>query len=465
MKKKSTAKQKARRRQANQSATHHSINPQVNPDSAGIDVGAEEFVAAVPINRSEKPVRTFGTVTSQVHALRDWLISCGIKTVAMESTGNYWITLYDALEAAGLEVYLVNARHIKGVPGRKTDVCDAQWLQQLHAAGLLRKSFRPDQQIVPLRYLMRHREEIVGDRSKQVQIMQKALTEMNLKLQHVFSDIDGVSARAIIEAILGGERDAEKLAKMRDRRCQSRHEDIIEALKGDYREEYLLALQQAWETCQHLEKQLPQVDEKIAQIVRKVECTVIAPMPQPLHKSQHKEHKNSPRIGIFQTAWLFYGVDLSAVPGISVAVLCALISEVGTRAHFLKAFPTAAHFASWLGLCPDNRISGGKVLKAKTRKVQSRLAKALRLGVFALYNSQTPMGQYVGRMKSRLGKAEGITAGAHKQARIIYGMIKNQTAYDEKEAFKLTPQSRRRKERSLAKQAAALGFDLIPKAA
>ena len=465
MKKKSTAKKKARRGQTNQSATQSSINPQANPDSAGIDVGAEEFVVAVPVNRSEKPVRTFGTVTSQVDALCDWLKECGIKTVAMESTGNYWITLYDTLEAAGIEVYLVNAKHIKGVPGRKTDVCDAQWLQQLHAAGLLRKSFRPHQQILPLRYLMRHREGIVEGRADQVQIMQKALTEMNLKLQHVFSDIDGLSARSIIEAILAGERDAEKLAQMRDRRCRSRHEDIVEALKGDYREEYLLALQQAWETCQHLEKQLAQVDEKIAEVISKVECTVVEPLPQPGHKSQHKEHKNSPRISIFQTAWMFFGVDLSAVPGISAAVLCALISEVGTRAHFLQAFPTAAHFASWLGLCPDNRISGGKVLKARTRKVQSRLAKTLRLGVFSLYNSQTPMGHYVGRMKSRLGKAEGITAAAHKQARIIYGMIKNQTAYDEKEAFKLTPQNRRRKERSLAKQAAALGFELIPKAA
>jgi transposase len=465
MKKKQPAG-KTRRNKSNKkpSTKQHSINPRTHPDAAGIDISAQEFVVAVAPDRCEVPVRTFPTFTSGVHALRDWLVSCGIKTVAMESTSNYWIMLYDTLVAAGIDVYLVNARHVKGVPGRKTDVCDSQWLQQLHAAGLLRKSFRPALEIVPLRYLMRHRGELVGDMAKHLQLMQKVLTEMNLKLQHVFSDIDGVSAQAIIDAILSGERDVSKLASLRDRRCQRKQEDVEEALRGDYREEYLLVLKQSRDTHLHLQSQLAQLDAKIADLVSKVRCEVSAPLPE-APKAQHKENKNTPKIGVFAAAWRFYGVDLSAVPGISAAVLCALMSEVGTRAQFLAAFPTAAHFASWLGLCPDNRISGGKVLKANTRKVQSRLARALRLGVFGLNRSETQMGLYVGRMKSRLGKAEGITAGAHKLARVIHGMIKNQTAYNEAEAFKITPLSRRRRERALAQKAAALGYELLPKAA
>jgi transposase len=465
MKNNRSARKKSRRpKETPKPGSQPSINPQTHPHAAGIDVGAQEFVVAVAPDRCQEPIRTFRTFTSDVYALRDWLVECGIKTAAMESTGNYWITLYDVLVAAGIDVYLVNARHTKGVPGRKTDVCDAQWLQQLHAAGLLRKSFRPALDIVPLRYLMRQRGELGEDMAKQLQLMQKVLTEMNIKLQHVFSDIDGVSAQAIIEAILNGERDVEKLAALRDRRCRSKHEDILEALRGDYRDEYLLVLKQTRETYQHMQGQLSELDQKIVEVISRVECEVSTPLPE-APKSQHKESKNSPNIGIFAVAWRFYGVDLSAVPGISVAVLCALISEVGTRAQFLAAFPTAAHFASWLGLCPDNRISGGKVLKARTRRVKNRLALALRLGVFGLHRSQTDMGLYVGRMKGRLGKAEGITAGAHKLARVIHGMIKNQAAYNEAEAFKITPLSRLRRERSLAKQAAALGYELLPKAA
>jgi transposase len=226
------------------------INRQHHPDAAGIDVGAEEFVAALPPGRSEQTVRTFATYTSGVEALRDWLLEHRIKTAALESTGNYWIMLYDKLTEAGIEVYLVNARHVKGVPGKKTDVCDSQWLQQLHAAGLLRKSFRPALEIVPLRYLMRHRSEMVEHAATQLHLMQKVLTEMNLKLHHVFSDIDGVSAQAIISAILAGERDAHALAKLRDRRCKSPLADILEALKGDCRPEYLFVLRQAWEAWQ-----------------------------------------------------------------------------------------------------------------------------------------------------------------------------------------------------------------------
>jgi transposase len=465
MKRTSNVKSKAGKRSGKTKASsQQSINTQTHPDAAGIDVGAEEFVVAVPPDRSTEPVRTFRTFTSGVEALRDWLKECGIRTVALESTGNYWITLYDVLTEAGLDVYLVNARHVKGVPGRKTDVCDAQWLAQLHAAGLLSKSFRPALDIVPLRYLMRHRSGMVADAAKQLQLMQKALTEMNIKLQHVFSDIDGVSAQAIINAILAGERDEEKLAALRDKRCRSTKEEIVEALRGDYREEYLLVLGQAQKNYLHLQTLIVECDEKLGEVVQKVECQVSAPMPEML-KSERKVGKNTPQFPVFETAWEFYGVDLGAVPGVSAGVLCTLMSEVGTREQLLQAFPSSRQFASWMGLCPDNSISGGKVLKAKTRKVDSRLARAMRLGVFGLQKSQTEMGSYFRRMKGKLGKAEGTTAAAHKLARVLYGMIKSQQPYDEKEAFKSTPMNLVRRRKALEKQAAAMGFTLLPTAA
>ncbi|MCX6857297.1 MAG: IS110 family transposase [Verrucomicrobia bacterium] len=436
------------------------INPQHHPDAAGIDVGAEEFVAALPPGRSEQTVRTFATYTSGVEALRDWLLEHSIKTAALESTGNYWIMLYDKLTEAGIEVYLVNARHVKGVPGKKTDVCDAQWLQQLHAAGLLRKSFRPALEIVPLRYLMRHRSEMVEHAATQLHLMQKVLTEMNLKLHHVFSDIDGVSAQAIIGAILAGERDAHALAKLRDRRCKSPLTDILEALKGDYRPEYLFVLRQAWEAWQQTQKAIVACDVQLSALATKVESQMQAPLPAAENKQQHKLAKNSPDMGIYQTGWRFYGVDLSDIPGVSAGVISALVSEVGTRQQMLSAFRSAGAFASWLGLCPDNRVSGGKVLKARTRKVPSRLARAMRLAAFGLQRNDSEMGQMLRRFKGRLGKAEGITATAHKLARVIYGVIKSQCRYEEQEAFKVSPQKLQRRHRRLQEEAAKLGFAL-----
>lgn len=442
---------------------HSALNTQVHPHAAGIDVGAEEFVAAVPPDHcppDSDPVRSFTSFTSGVESLRNWLLSCKITTVAIESTGNYWITLYDMLTAAGIEVYLVNARHVKGVPGKKTDVQDAQWLQQLHAAGLLKKSYRPALDIVPLRYLMRHRSEMVGDCARQIQLMQKSLTEMNIKLQHVFSDIDGASAQAIITAILSGERDPGALADLRDRRCRSPLSDIIEALRGDYRPEYLFVLQQSKTAWEHLRTAIAACDAKIGELTAAVTSEINTPLPAASNAGQHRGNKNTPAYPIFEQAWRFYGVDLSAIPGAGASLLSTLMGELGTRAQILKNFRSAHALSSWLGLCPDNRISGGKVLKAKTRKIPSRLAQAVRLGVFGLQKSDTKMGDYFRRMKARLGKAEGLTAAAHKLIRIIYGMIQSQRPYDEKEAFKITPQTLARRTRNLEKQAITMGYTL-----
>lgn len=447
------------------------INPKVHPDAAGIDIGSEEFVSAIPVGRDPSgSVKTFRTFTSGVEALRDWLLAYGVNTVALESTGNYWITAYDMLEAAGIEVYLVNARHVKGVPGKKTDVCDAQWLQQLHAAGLLRKSHRPAQAVLPLRYLMRHRSSLVEESSRCVQRMQKVLTELNLKIQHVFSDIDGQSAQAIISAILAGERDPQKLAGLRDRRCRSSEADIIEALKGSYRPEYLNVLGQLQKQWQFLQAQIAENDRGIETAARAV-TAIIEPEIVASASSEEqsgakkgtrkKTNKNSIGPVMRELGKSYYGVDLCEIPGVGDSVIATLMSELGPRKEVLRNFRSSGAFCSWLALCPDNRISGGRVLKAKTRKVSNRVAGALRLGVWTLERSDHAMGHYTRRMKARLGKAEGITASAHKLGRIIYGMLESQAPYDEKTAFQTSASSSARRIKSLQKQAKSLGFQLV----
>jgi len=452
------------------SKTQQSINTTAQPDAAGIDMGADEIVVAVPPDRDDRSVRTFSSFTAGICQLRDWLLACGVKTAAMESTGNYWVTAYDVLEEAGIDVCLVNARHVKGVPGRKTDVCDAQWLQQLHSAGLLKKSFRPGQDILPLRYLMRHRAGLVEESARYVLLMQKVLTEMNLKIHHVFSDLDGVSAQAIIDAILAGERDADVLAELRDRRCQSSTETVKAALQGDYREEYLFVLgqsQRQWK--QHLQA-LADLDARIEAVIRRISPPADGDDVPPggtkpggrKGKAKAKQlGKNTLRMDVREAAVRFYGVDLGAIEGVGSGLLSVMMSEIGTGKQLREGFATSARFCSWLGLNPANDISGGKVLKAKTRSVKNRVAAALRLGALGLCNAKGKMGQYSRRIKGRLGKAEGITATAHKLARIIYSMIVTGRPYDEHEAFKITPQTAKKQINRLQKQAEALGFQIV----
>ena len=460
------SKTKNKRRKKNHAASDAAaLNPTMHPDAAGIDIGAEELVAAVPPGRcAGDTVRSFSSFTSGVHELRDWLLECHIQTVAMESTGNYWITTYAVLEDAGIEVCLVNARHVKGVPGKKTDVQDAQWLQQLHAAGLLRKSFRPAKDIVPLRYLMRHRAEMIAEGARQVQLMQKVLTEMNLHIQHVFSDVDGLSAQRIISAILVGERDAATLARLRDHRCRTPEAKVIEALHGDYRAEYLFVLGQCQQRWEQTGASIAACDARIGLLTAAIsgDGQQSGRLPVAENKRQHAAQKNSLAMPIFEEGWRFYGVDLSAVPGVGSSVLGTLMSELGTGSQIKSAFRSAEAFASWLGLCPDNRVSGGRVLKAKTRKVVSRVAAALRLAAQSLRNSEHKLGEDCRRMKARLGKAEGLTATAHKLARILYAVITRRVAYNEAEAFKKTPATPARRISNLQKQAAKFGLQLLP---
>jgi transposase len=431
-----------------------------HPHAAGIDVAAEELVVAVPRDRDVKFVRTFGSFTADLHAVRDWLKQCGIKTVALESTGNYWVPLYQVLEDAGFEVCLINARDVKRIGGRKTDVVDAQWLQQLHAAGLLRKSFRPAKEIAALRYLMRHRGNLLRSAAGELQLMQKTLNECNLQIHHVFSDLDGQSAQRIIESILRGERDPQALAKLRDGRCRTPLPKILKALEGDYREEYLFVLGQSLERWKQTQQCIADLDVKIQVAVKALDLEKDGSEIQELPNRRY--HKNSPNFDIFTESFRFYGVDLAQVPGIASSTLCVLMSELGTGGQILEAFNSAKAFCSWLALCPDNQISGGKVLTAKTRQSTNRVAAALRLSAQALGHSKSQLGDYARRMKARLGKAEGITAAAHKLARILFSMLTTRQAYDEAKAFALTPEKKARRIKQVLAQAARLGLQLAP---
>jgi transposase len=452
MTKKSRSKTARRRRASRQPGK---LRTNLNPAAAGLDISAREIVAAIPPDRPGDTVCSFDTFTSGLHALRDWLLENKITTVAMESTGSYWIACFTILEEAGIEVCLVNARHIKGVPGKKSDVLDAQWIQQLHAAGLLRSSFRPAHDIAVVRSLQRHRSNLIADSSSQIQLMQKALTEMNLHLHHVLNDLAGLSGTAIIEAILAGERDPAKLADLCNYRCRTPRQRILEALRGDYRPEQLLILGQCHKTHIHLQSQIAELDLAIQKKFASIEAPHAAP-------EDHKPTKPTAQPHIFREGIRFYGVDLSTIDSVSAATIATLMGELGTGEQTLKAFPTSERFSSWLGLCPDNRISGGKILGTGTRRVVNKVANALRLCAQALGHTKSRLGDYCRKMKARLGKAEAITATAHKLARILYAMIQTRTPYNEELAFKDTPKTQERRFQNLTAQAQKLGFTLVP---
>jgi transposase len=374
----------------------------------------------------------------------------------------YWLCACAILEDADIEVCLVNARHVKGVPGKKTDVCDTAWLQQLHAAGLLKASFRPRREIIPLRYLMRHRADLVAQAGQQVQLMQKVMTEMNLHIHHVFSDVDGASAQAIISAILEGERDAQKLAALRAPQCRTPLDKIIRALRGDYRADYLFVLRQCQSRWRQLCMAIEECDEELTRRTAAIAGVTDKTLP-PAPALQRRVQKNMPvKMPVYDEAHRLFGVDLSAVPGVSGGVLCVLMSELGTGHDIRQKFRSAEAFASWLGLCPDNRISGGRVLKTGTRKVANRVANILRLAANSLGRAQGRMGDYVRRFKGRLGKAEGIVAGAHKLARIIWAMIVTGQPYEETKAFQTSAASTAKRLKQLQNQAQTLGMQLVP---
>jgi len=431
----------------------------LQPNAAGVDIGATEIYIAVPPDRDAQPVRSFRTFTAELKAAAEWLKQCRIDSVAMESTGVYWIPFFQILEAAGFKVFLVNARQVKNVPGRKSDVADCQWLQYLHSVGLLRASFRPEQSVCAVRSILRHRESLIQIATIHVQHMQKALDQMNLQLHHVISDITGVSAIAIIEAILNGERDPVVLAQRCDKRIKASRPTIAAALVGDYRREHLFTLRQSlhgYRQCQELIAACDrEIEQHLAAFDSKLELQA-TPLPKP--KDRHKPRRNQMKFDLRAHMYRVYGVDLTAVPGIDALTAHVLFAEIGPD---FSRFTSAATFVSWLGLCPDNRISGGKLLSAKTRVVKSRVAKALRMAAQSLHRSQSYLGSYYRRMRTRLGTPKAITAAAHKLARVIYHLLTTGQSYEESGFARCEALHQQRLEHRIRRQARDLGFDLV----
>lgn len=434
----------------------------LNWDAAGIDIGATSHFVSVPADRDEQPVREFLAFTADLERLADWLKQCGIRTVAMESTGVYWIPLFELLESHGFEVLLVNAHHVKNVPGRKTDVLDCQWLQELHTFGLLRGAFRPEDSMCVLRAYLRQRANLVRYAGMHIQHTQKALNQMNLHLHHVVSDITGVTGMKIIRAILAGERDPQVLAQYRDRRCRQSVETIAKALHGSWREEHLFALRQAVELFDTYQQQIGRCDEEIAQVLARLDPATEEGAPPALRK--HKQDRNTPRIDdLREQLFRLVGIDLTRIDGLNPHSVLKILSEIGTD---MSRWPSVKQFCSWLGLSPGNKISGGKRIgKSKTTPSANRAAAALRIAAQALSNSNSALGGYLRRQKARLGAPKAITATAHKLATILYSMIANKTEYDPPEVNYYDVQYRKRVLANLRRRADQLGFDLTERAA
>jgi transposase len=441
--------------------------PVLEANAAGIDIGAREIFVAVPPDRDEHPVRIFGTFTEDLQRLCEWLIVCRVTTAAMESTGVYWIPLYDLLEAHGVTPCLVNARHMKNVPGRRTDWHECQWLQFLHAVGLLRPAFRPEADVCRVRTLMRHRAELVTMASQHVLHMQKALTQMNLQIHHVISDITGTTGLAIVDAILAGQRDPVELATLRDARVKASTETIQKSLVGTWRSEHLFTLKQSRELYRSYQQLTADCDHEIETAVSSFEPRVDpAEKPLPLdrkrnrnaRKRQKKQGRSETTFDLRTEAYKLFGVDVTQIPGLETMAF-PLFGEVGRD---LSKWSTAAHFVSWLALCPDNDVSGGRVLWKSVRKVNNRAGQLFRLAAHSLHRSPTPLGDYLRRMKARLGPAAATTATAHKIAVIFYTMVRKQAEYDETLWAAREADRDRRFEAKLKRQAHRLGYDLIP---
>jgi transposase len=431
--------------------------PQVRTDAAGIDVSPELMFVAVDPRRDPQPVREFGAFTVDLYRIANWLKACKVRTVALESTGVYWIPLYQVLEERGFEVCLVNARDYQNVPGRKTDVSDCQWLQYLHAVGLLRASFRPPQEICAVRSLLRHRRSLVEAASKHVQHMQKALDQMNVQVHRVLSDLTGASGLAIVDAILAGERDPEQLAKLRCPGVKASEETIRKALEGDYRDEHLFTLRQSLESYRHFQKLIADCDREIkTQLEAVSEKFPDQPVPDP---PPGKRLRKSGGEDLRKLYFRMFGVDLTRIPSVNLGTVEILAFEVGP--DFSK-FRDAHAFASWMALCPHEVITGGKVLSARTRKIVNRVAEAFRMGAESLSRDKSYLGQYYRRMRARLGPAQAVTAAAHKVARIVYHLVTQHQEYDESVFAVIEQRHRERTRRRLARQAQQIGYALTP---
>jgi transposase len=431
--------------------------PTVHPNAAAIDVGAAMHMAAVSTDRTSEPVRSFGTFTTDLRRLVDWFTECGVETVVMESTSVYWIPIYELLDARGFAVFLVNARDAKHVPGRKTDVNDAQWLQRLHAYGLLRASFRPQGQICELRAYLRQRERLLEYAASHIQHMQKALIEMNVQLHHVVADITGATGLRIIRAILGGERDPAVLARLRDARCHATVETIEKALTGNYRAEHLFALEQALALYDTYQEKASACAGRLEAVLKELithRGRAIGPMPPPRRISHQP---NAFDFDVRAALFALLGKDLTQINGLGPYVALKLVAECGDD---LTAWPSAKHFTSWLCLAPSNKISGGKVLSSRTRRSGSRAAALLRLAAVTVGRTATALGAFYRRLSARIGKAKAVTATARKIAVLFYNAVRHGMDYVDPGASFYETRYRARVIESLRRRAKTFGFVL-----
>ena len=451
------------------------LERKLNLHAAGIDVGSEEHWVCVPSDHADTPVRKFGAFTVDLEAAANWLVECGITTVAMESTGSYWIPLYDVLEAHGLVVVLTNTHNVKYAPRRKTDMLDCQWIQYLHSIGMLSASFRPDVEIRALRTFLRHRDNLTRDAATHVQRVQKALIEMNVLLHNVISDITGVSGRRILDAILVGERNPDVLAGLAHARIQASSEEIANALQGHWQEEPIFVIRQSLAAYDHFHSLIDACDVEIEK-----KLAALAPFERPpvaavsdsgaasttppvasqgIKKPRRKPTKNTPKKDLLPHLVSAAGVDLTEIPGIEVVVFLILISEIGRD---VSKWRNAKAFASWLDLAPKPQISGGRTIGHAQRRYSNRAARALRMAAQSASRSNTYLGAYYRRLKSRLGPRHAMKALAHKLALLVYHMLRTGQSYRQIGCEEYEARFRERAVNNLVRRAKELGFQVSP---
>jgi transposase len=432
----------------------------VHPDAAGIDIGNESHYVAVPPTRESEPVRRFGCTTAELKSMADWLKQCRIRTVAMQSTGVYWIAVFDILEEAGFEVYLVNARETKNLPGRKSDVQESQWLMKLHTYGLLRNSFRPSQEIRTIRTYWRQRNDLVRSAARHIQRMQKAMTQMNVQLANVLSDVSGVTGQAIIKAILAGERDPQKLARFRDWRVKASQEEIARSLEGNWQEDLLFVLKQEQDNYDFCQKQMAECDQQLQQYLQqRQDRSVGINLREEKRKARLKKQRgNAPQFDLRAELFRMTGTDLTQIDGIDIMTAMTILSEAGSD---MSKWKTEHHFVSWLRLCPDNKISADKVIGKGRLPTKNRITSALRMAASTLRLSNTYLGAQFRRLRTRLGPPIATKAMAAKLARLVYRMLRYGMQFVDKGTEFYEAQHRKQQVNYLKWKAANLGLQII----
>jgi transposase len=433
----------------------------VHPDAAGIDIGNESHYVAVPSTRDSQPVRRFGCTTAELKAMADWLKQCRIRTIALQSTGVYWVSVYDILEEAGFEVYLVNARETKNLPGRKSDVQESQWLMKLHTYGLLRNSFRPSQEIRRLRTYWRQRNDLVRAAGRHIQRVQKAMTQMNIQLANVLSDVSGMTGQAIVKAILAGERDPHQLAAFRNWRVKASEEEIASSLEGNWQEDLLFVLKQEQDGYEFCQRQIAQCDQQLQHYLQQLEDQSHgSSLPEEKRKERLRKKKkgNAPQFDLRAELFRMTGTDLTQVDGIDVTTTMTILSEAGWD---MSKWKTEHHFVSWLRLCPDNRISGDKIIGKGRLPTNNRVTNALRMAASTLRLSNTYLGAQFRRLRTKLGAPVAIKAMAAKLARLVYRMLRYGMPFIDRGAQFYDAQHRKLQINYLKRKAANLGFLII----